>query len=530
MSAGSGGDIPLYPWMAAPPHLKTRRQLSAKGRAPGRQDIAGRMETRRRGQIVVAYLFDITKSTAKRQATPAQREALARANRERQIQAAERRGYTRADLAEISDPGPGWGAPYELDPQLVAAAELLHLRVDAAHHSLARLHAPTEVLAALDGWRGPHPANDPAAYLTASTRRARLDAYLDRLAPRSSVRAGVETVLGYLDCGPETSDLLAGPVFVSPAEALRGRANALLTRLARSGPAFAPLLLSRIAPMSTDDQREIRVAAGRIAYGLPVEPLWPDYLDREQAATWIREYARVTRLVEECIPGMEPALDRARGQVEALFDQQGMHDLEAARLAGLVGDIETHTIDDRSLPPLLWLDEHSRHHADQTRHTQQATALGTDTATTALTLLTETRGVAPATGMKHAIHALGSDITNLARGQAAARTGYARHSDRLARVLAGQHIPAAVHRDLHELFTTAARQALAHAELAAHREATWTQRLATGPPAPPVTSAAGLISMMRPKTAGRQQDSPRPAVLPHTEPDTGPAADVAAEP
>ncbi|MGW4242942.1 RRQRL motif-containing zinc-binding protein [Nocardia sp. NPDC004722] len=530
MSAERGGDVPLYPWMAAPSHLKTRRQLSAQGRAPGRQDIAGRMETRRRGQIVVAYLFDIGKSTPKRTATPAQREALARANRERQIQAAERRGYTRFELTENWNSGPGWGTPSELDPHLVAAAELLHLCADAAHHTLARMHAPTDVLAALAGWRGPNPAADPAAYLTESaTRRAQLDDYLARLAPRSSVRAGVATVLGYLEPGRKTTDLLAGPVFVSPAESLRGRANALLAKLARSGPAFAPLLLSRIAPMAADDQRQIRIAAGRIAYGLPVEPLWPDYLDREQAATWIREYARVTRLVEECIPGMEAALDRARGQVEALFDQQGMHDLEAARLAALVGDIENHTIDDRSLPPLLWLDEHSRHHADQARHTQRAAALGTDTAAAALGMLTQSRGAAPATGVAHAIRALGTDITGLARGQAAARAGYARHSDRLARVLAGQHLPATVHRELHDLFTTAARQAVAFAELAENRETAWTQRLATGPPAPPASSA-GLISMMRTKTAGRQQDSPRPAALPHIETDTGPAADVAAEP
>ncbi|WP_331723002.1 hypothetical protein [Nocardia sp. NBC_00511] len=530
MSADTGGDAPLYPWMAAPAHLKTRRQLRAQGRAPGRQDIAGRMETRRRGQTVVAYLFDITKSTPARHATPAQREALAHANRERQIRAAERRGYTRADLTEISDPGPGWDSSPPADPQVIAAAELLHLRADSAHHTLAGLHASPEVLAAVAAWRGPHPGADPAAYLAdAPHRHARMHDYLSRLDPHGPARRQVDTVLGYLESSPRTTDLLTGPVLVSPADSMRGRANALLARLARSGPAFAPVLLARIAPMPATDQHEIRVAAGRLAWGLPVQPLWPDHLDREQAATWIREYARLTRLVAEGTPGMQPGLDRARGRVEALFDLQGMHELEAARLAGLVAEIEAHHRDDRSLPPQLWADEHTRHQLDDTLHVQRATALGTSTVETALALLADPDGNRPpAVGIEHAVRALGEDLTSLARGHNA-HDSYNRHRDRLARTLAGQQIPAATHRHLHELFTTGAHQALRIASIAQSRETAWTRRLATGPP-PPSTTSTGLIGVTRPKTSRTQQGSPQPTPLPEVGVDHGAALDNVTEP
>ncbi|MGW5388187.1 RRQRL motif-containing zinc-binding protein [Nocardia sp. NPDC003963] len=95
----------VYRWRCAPTHLRTRRQLAAAGLRPNGQDIAGVLSFRRRGRAQVAYLFDINLAAPKRPATPAQLEALARATRERQFRAAERRGISRAELIESNDPG-----------------------------------------------------------------------------------------------------------------------------------------------------------------------------------------------------------------------------------------------------------------------------------------------------------------------------------------------------------------------------------------------------------------------------------------
>lgn len=100
--------LPTYSRLSAPPGLRTRRQLRAQGRSPGRQEIAALLKFRRRGREIVAYLFDIARSVPKRAATPAQLAALREGNRERQIQAAARRGYSRESLSTEGDPGPGW--------------------------------------------------------------------------------------------------------------------------------------------------------------------------------------------------------------------------------------------------------------------------------------------------------------------------------------------------------------------------------------------------------------------------------------
>ncbi len=99
---------PRYRWRCAPAHLRTRRQLAAVGLRPNGQDIAGFLPYRRHGRACVAYLYDINLAAPKRRATPAQLAALARANRERQALAAERRGISRADLYTDHDPGPQW--------------------------------------------------------------------------------------------------------------------------------------------------------------------------------------------------------------------------------------------------------------------------------------------------------------------------------------------------------------------------------------------------------------------------------------
>lgn len=82
--AGERYAMPTYPWRMAPPHLLTRRQLTAAGLRPGGQDVQAQIlwASRRYGTrgVRVAYLYDVRRALPKRTATPAQLGALAKAN------------------------------------------------------------------------------------------------------------------------------------------------------------------------------------------------------------------------------------------------------------------------------------------------------------------------------------------------------------------------------------------------------------------------------------------------------------------
>ncbi|MEV6070052.1 RRQRL motif-containing zinc-binding protein [Nocardia sp. NPDC052001] len=120
--------IPVYPWRMAPAHLRTKRQLDAEGLRPNGQDIQGILPPR--GRVKVAYLFDVNLAAPKFPCTEANRVALAKANRERQLRAAERRGIDRSEFESEGDPGPGWGTPsrsaladYKATSALAASAD-----------------------------------------------------------------------------------------------------------------------------------------------------------------------------------------------------------------------------------------------------------------------------------------------------------------------------------------------------------------------------------------------------------------------
>ncbi len=71
--------IPTFPYHYAPDGLLTRRQLRAQGLRPGGQDIKAQILWRHRQQRRVAYLYDAREAKSKRQATPAQHEAVGKA-------------------------------------------------------------------------------------------------------------------------------------------------------------------------------------------------------------------------------------------------------------------------------------------------------------------------------------------------------------------------------------------------------------------------------------------------------------------
>ncbi|WP_280476244.1 RRQRL motif-containing zinc-binding protein [Nocardia asiatica] len=103
-----------FAWRAAPSHLKTRRQLRAAGLRPNGQDPAALMVREpvgRKRRWMWAYLFDVRLAAPKRTATPAQLAAVEKAVREHQARAAERRGISRQELTQETDPGPGWTDP-----------------------------------------------------------------------------------------------------------------------------------------------------------------------------------------------------------------------------------------------------------------------------------------------------------------------------------------------------------------------------------------------------------------------------------
>ncbi len=71
--------IPTFPYYYAPDGLLTRRQLRARGLRPGGQEIKAQILWRHRRNRRVAYLYDTREAKPKREATPAQREAIVKA-------------------------------------------------------------------------------------------------------------------------------------------------------------------------------------------------------------------------------------------------------------------------------------------------------------------------------------------------------------------------------------------------------------------------------------------------------------------
>ncbi|MET7966820.1 RRQRL motif-containing zinc-binding protein [Micromonospora sp. NPDC005305] len=79
--ASTAEQFPTYPYRLAPGGLATRRQLRAAGLRPGGHDPVAQILWRRGKRV--AYLYRLDLAAPKRTATPAQREAIAKALRAR---------------------------------------------------------------------------------------------------------------------------------------------------------------------------------------------------------------------------------------------------------------------------------------------------------------------------------------------------------------------------------------------------------------------------------------------------------------
>lgn len=71
--------IPTYPYHFAPDGLMTRRQFRAEGLRPGGQDVKAQILWRHRRTRRVAYLYEVAAAKPKRDPTPAQQAAIAKA-------------------------------------------------------------------------------------------------------------------------------------------------------------------------------------------------------------------------------------------------------------------------------------------------------------------------------------------------------------------------------------------------------------------------------------------------------------------
>ncbi|PWR12490.1 hypothetical protein DKT69_23915 [Micromonospora sicca] len=78
---GTRYGFPTFPYLDAPTGLATRRQLRAAGLRPGGHDPVAQILWRRGKRV--AYLYRLDLAAPKRVATPAQREAIAKALRAR---------------------------------------------------------------------------------------------------------------------------------------------------------------------------------------------------------------------------------------------------------------------------------------------------------------------------------------------------------------------------------------------------------------------------------------------------------------
>lgn len=111
--------VPTFYWGTAPDGLATRRQLRSQGLRPNGQDIAAQILRPRQGgrEPLAAYLFRIDQAAPKRDASPRQLAALAKATQEHQARACERHGLTRVVFDRAGDPGPQWKAANAIRPE-----------------------------------------------------------------------------------------------------------------------------------------------------------------------------------------------------------------------------------------------------------------------------------------------------------------------------------------------------------------------------------------------------------------------------
>jgi hypothetical protein len=141
--AGKRYGIPTYPFHMAPSGWHTMRQLRSMGLRPGGQDIAGQIIWKHDGKRRKAYLYKKELAKPKREATPAQKEAIAKALQARRTCAscqAEKDYYIPRSLGECLDcsrAARNEPEPPEPDPEIEASWERERQRTAQRQHEAA---------------------------------------------------------------------------------------------------------------------------------------------------------------------------------------------------------------------------------------------------------------------------------------------------------------------------------------------------------------------------------------------------------
>lgn len=176
---------------------------------------------------------------------------------------------------------------------------------------------------------------------------------------------------------------------VDPGDVDKPRADKLLTkyqdwlRTGRDTTEVTREIARTIAVMSEEDQDLARQRGIEIRSNPSGEyqPLWGDYVDRDELGGTVRLYAAMARQVEEAAVAAD-SLDaeavrnlgsqaaKHRAAIEhALHHGQGLHAVERAQLESVLRDIDAGST---KVPQLLWADDRSAAAADAERADQIA--------------------------------------------------------------------------------------------------------------------------------------------------------------
>ncbi|MFR9773856.1 RRQRL motif-containing zinc-binding protein [Nocardia sp. SC052] len=430
--------------------------------------------------------------------------------------------------------------------QRFTEASVVYDRQAAAVDVLSARALDARVMEAVMAWHGqpPTPASAEMYLATEKSRRAQLSAALADAGASNTVRSGVEFVVDYLRGDVSGTDLTDTPVLVNPAHEVRGRVGELLERFAERGDSFATAMAREVDVMTLDDQlrvREIGIAIRDGRDDAEMEP-WPDWIDRDELADRIRDFARDARDVtayandattdgglrlDDDVAEMIAGMGRDRAAIGALLTKAGLHPAEKAALTALVADIDLGRVDDRNLPELLLLDERTKRRVDLRRHGHAAHQIAARTGDTVKQLIGSGVDMSPRTEPGWALETVRNDIDALARGGLTpaqlteARQSFDTNMDGFGRALRGAGVDTPTRVKIRAAVDQGVHAAGKHGKTRAGREQHWRDRLysataAVQPHHGPDTRP--LSSTSRPRVDREQATAMRLAALAQAHP------------
>ncbi|WP_039803968.1 hypothetical protein [Nocardia araoensis] len=242
--------------------------------------------------------------------------------------------------------------------------------------------------------------------------------------------------------------------------------------------------------------REVGVAIRDGRADAEMEP-WPDWIDRDELADRIRDFARDARDVtayandaaadgglrlDDDVAEMIAGMGRDRAVIGALLTKAGLHPGEKAALTALVADIDLGRVDDRNLPELLLADERTKSRVDLRRHGHAADQIASRTGDTVKQLIGG-RGHVPRTEPGWALETVRNDIDALACGGLTPaqlteqRQSFDTNMDGFGRVLRGAGVDTPTRVKIRAAVDQGVHAAAKHGKTRAGPEQYWRDRL-----------------------------------------------------